>query len=37
MMSGVLILPITIVQCLTGIATGFIIRHTGISPIIIEK
>ncbi|KAL4931862.1 MDR family MFS transporter [Aspergillus undulatus] len=29
MMSGVLILPITIVQCLTGIATGFIIRHTG--------
>ncbi|KAL4937944.1 major facilitator superfamily domain-containing protein [Aspergillus oleicola] len=29
MMSGTLILPITIVQCLTGIATGFIIRHTG--------
>ncbi|KAL4902134.1 hypothetical protein BDW74DRAFT_186934 [Aspergillus multicolor] len=28
MMSGILILPITIVQCLTGIATGFIIRHT---------
>ncbi|KAL4962823.1 MDR family MFS transporter [Aspergillus stella-maris] len=28
MMSGVLILPITIVQCLTGIATGFIIKHT---------
>ncbi|KAJ9483948.1 hypothetical protein VN97_g9438 [Penicillium thymicola] len=28
-MSGVLILPIAIVQCLTGIATGFVIKHTG--------
>ncbi|KAJ5173829.1 uncharacterized protein N7500_001760 [Penicillium coprophilum] len=29
MISGVLILPIAIVQCLMGIATGFIIKHTG--------
>ncbi|KAJ5425365.1 hypothetical protein N7465_000435 [Penicillium sp. CMV-2018d] len=29
LMSGVLILPIAIVQCLTGIATGFVIKHTG--------
>ncbi|KAJ5531338.1 hypothetical protein N7527_004731 [Penicillium freii] len=29
LMSGVWILPIAIVQCLTGIATGFVIKHTG--------
>ncbi|KAJ5517910.1 hypothetical protein N7453_000332 [Penicillium expansum] len=35
LMSGVLILPIAIVQCLTGIATGFVIKHTGFGLFII--